>query len=69
MKKLILNIEESKYEAFLSFIQTLDYVVVSRDVEIPAWQQEEVNRRMELVAKGEMSLRPWDEARKDIFKK
>jgi hypothetical protein len=69
MKKLILNIEESKYQAFLSFIKTLDYVSVSKDDAIPGWQQEEVNRRMELIAKGEMKVRSWDEARADVFKK
>jgi hypothetical protein len=69
MKRLILNIEESKYQAFLSFIKTLDYVSVSKDYAIPGWQQEEVNRRMELIAKGEMNVRSWDEARADVFKK
>ncbi len=69
MKKLILNIEESKYQAFLSLIKTLDYVSVSKDDAIPAWQQEEVNRRMELIAKGEMNVRSWDEASKEVFKK
>lgn len=69
MKKLILNIEESKYQDFLSFIKTLDYVSVSKDDAIPMWQQEEVNKRLELVAKGEMNVRSWDEARKDVFKK
>jgi hypothetical protein len=69
MKKLILNIEESKYQAFLSFIKTLDYVSVSKDETVPGWQQEEVSRRMELIAKGEMNLRSWDEAKKEIFKK
>ncbi|MCA1761957.1 MAG: addiction module protein [Flavobacteriales bacterium] len=69
MKKLILNIEESKYRAFLSFIETLDYVSVSKNEDLPVWQQEEVKRRMDLVAKGEMKARTWDEARKDVFKK
>lgn len=31
MKKLVLNIEESKFKAFLSFIKTLDYVSVSKE--------------------------------------
>ncbi|HKL02567.1 MAG TPA: addiction module protein [Cryomorphaceae bacterium] len=69
MKKLILNIEESKYRAFLSYIETLDYVSVSKNEDLPVWQQEEVKRRMDLVAKGEMKARTWDEARKDVFKK
>lgn len=69
MKHLILHIEESKYKAFLSFIQTLDYVSISTEDEIPQWQQDEVNRRLKLVEKGEMKTRNWEEAKQDIFKK
>lgn len=68
MKQLILNIEEGKFKAFLSFIKTLDYVSVSELGEIPQWQQDEVKRRMELLAKGEMDVRSWDEAKDEIFK-
>jgi len=69
MKQIILNIEESKFKAFLSFINTLDYVSVSKEESIPAWQQQEVNRRLHLIEKGEMKTRSWDEAKKDIYKK
>jgi hypothetical protein len=69
MKKLILDIEESKYRTFLSFIKTLDYVSISKNDMIPELQQAEVNRRMELVSKGNMTVRSWDEARKELFKK
>lgn len=68
MKQIILNIEESKFKTFLSFIKTLDYVSISDD-EAPTWQQEEVNKRLQLIEKGEMKTRSWDEAKKDIFKK
>ena len=69
MKQIILNIEESKFKAFLSFIKTLDYVSVSKEEAIPALQQQEINRRLQLIEKGEMKTRSWDEAKKDIFKK
>lgn len=69
MKKLILDIEESKFKASLSFIKTLDYVSVSNEEPIPEWQQEEVNRRIELIEKGKMKARSWDEAKRDVFKK
>lgn len=69
MKKLILDIEESKFKAFLSFVKTLDYVSVSNEEPIPEWQQEEVNRRIELIEKGKMKARSWDEAKRDVFKK
>jgi hypothetical protein len=41
----------------------------STDIIIPQWQQEEVNKRLSLVEKGEMKTRSWDEAKKDIFQK
>ena len=69
MKKLILNIEESKFKAFLSFIKTLDYVSVSKEEAVPEWQQDEVNKRLDLIEKGEMKARSWDKAKEDIFKK
>ncbi len=69
MKKLVLNIEECKFKAFLSFIKTLDYVSVSKEEAIPEWQQEEVNKQLELIEKGEMKARSWDEAKMDVFKK
>jgi len=69
MKKLVLNIEESKFKAFLTFIRTLDYVSVTEEEAIPQWQQEEVNKRLDLIEKGEMKARSWDEAKLDIFKK
>lgn len=69
MKQLILNIEDSKFKAFLSFIKTLDYVSVSKEEIIPEEQQAEVAHRMQLLEKGEMKSRSWDEAKKDIFKK
>ncbi len=69
MKQLILNIEEGKFKAFLSFIKTLDYVSVSELEEIPQWQQDEVKRRMELLAKGELEVLNWDKAKDEVFKR
>ena len=49
MKQLLLNIEESKYKAFLSFIKTIDFInlVDDGDLETPKWQMDEVNNRIE----------------------
>jgi len=68
MKQITLNIADKKFKAFLEFIKTLDYVSISKEEEIPEWQQEEVKKRLDLVDKGEMKTRSWDEAEKDIFK-
>jgi len=69
MKQITLNIADKKFKAFIEFIKTLDYVSISKEEEIPQWQQEEVKERLELVDKGQMKTRSWDEAEKDIFKK
>ena len=66
--KLTLDIEDNKFKAFLEFIKTLDYVSIREDA-IPQWQQDEVARRVDLIEKGEMKTRDWEEAKTDIFKK
>jgi len=50
-------------------MKTFNSISTSKEEEIPLWQQEEVKERLELVDKGEMKTRSWDEAEKDIFKK
>ncbi|MFZ4798131.1 MAG: hypothetical protein ACOYMA_11605 [Bacteroidia bacterium] len=65
MKQIVLNIEDDKLKKFIDFIKTLDYV--SLDSNIPQNQIDEVNFRMQLVNDGEMSIRPWDEAKIDVF--
>lgn len=69
MKKITLNIEESKFKTFLSFIQTLGYVSVVEEEPVADSQQKEVQRRLELLEKGEMTSRSWEEAEKEVFKK
>jgi len=67
MKKLTLQINDENFEAFRSFIETLDYVSITEEIEIPEWQQKEVNQRLDLIDRGEMSIRSWEEAKKKIF--
>ena len=67
--KITLDIQDSRFDTFLSFIKTLDYVSIKQEDEIPQWQQDEVSRRLQLLDKGDMKIRSWDEAKKDIFKK
>lgn len=49
--KITLDIKDSKFNTFLAFIKTLDYVSVSERNEIHDWQIEEVNRRLETLKK------------------
>lgn len=67
--KVTLDIQDSRFDTFLSFIKTLDYVSINKDEAIPQWQQDEVNKRLDLINSGEMKTRSWDEAKKDIFSK
>jgi len=67
--KITLDIQDSRFDTFLSFIKTLDYVSIKQEDTIPQWQQDEVNRRLQLIDKGEMKTRSWNEAKNDIFKK
>ena len=69
MKQITLNIDETKFKAFISFIKTLDYVSVSDEIDIPIEQQQEVVRRLKLVQEGKMKTRSWSEAKQDILKR
>lgn len=65
--KITLDIQDSRFNTFLAFIKTLDYVSVKKE-EIPMWQQDEVENRLKLIEKGEMGTRNWEDAKEDIFK-
>lgn len=67
--KITLDIKDRSIRKFLELISSLEYVSVSKDQEIPQAQIDEVNRRLDLIKKGEMETRPWDEAKRDIFKR
>ncbi len=68
MKRIKIEVEDSKYEALMSFLETIDYISVSEIESIPQWQKDEVSRREQLIDSGNMSIRKWEEAQKDIFK-
>lgn len=67
--KVTLDIQDSRFDAFMNFIKTLDYVSINKEGTIPKWQQDEVDKRLKKVGKGEMKARNWDKAKEDIFKK
>lgn len=67
--KITLDIEDNRFDAFLTYIQTLDYVTINKEGVIPQWQQDEVNRRLQMINDGEMKTRSWKEAKEEIFKK
>ena len=67
--KVTLDIQDNRFDTFLEFIKTLDYVSVKEEDSIPQWQQDEVNKRLELVINDKMEIRSWYEAKEDIFRK
>lgn len=68
--KITLDIQDNRFNTFLDFIKTLDYVSIKKEEDtIPQWQQDEVNKRLDLINTGEMKTRSWDEAKKDVFKR
>ena len=67
MKKITLNVDESKLQDFLRFIEALDYVSILDETEVFEAQQLEAIKRMELIEKGEMKIRSWEEAKQNIF--
>jgi len=67
--KVTLDIQDNRFDTFLEFIKTLDYVSVKEEDAIPQWQQDEVNKRLELVINDKMEIRSWYEAKEDIFRK
>jgi hypothetical protein len=69
MKQITLNIDESKFKAFLSFVKTIDYVSVSDEIDLSLEHQQEAQRRLKLIQEGKMKTRSWEEAKQDIFKR
>lgn len=68
--KITLEIQDERFKSFIEFIQTLDYVSIKKEEEfLQQWQEEEVNRRLQLIESGEMKTRDWQVAKKEIFKK
>lgn len=68
MKQITLTVEESKFQVFLSFLKSLDYVQVSHEINIPEIHKSEVESRLKQIENGTLKTRLWEDAEKDIFK-
>lgn len=70
MKQIIIQVENSKLDAFVSLIESLDYVSISEmQDDIPEWQIQEVLRRQELVDSGRMKTYSWKEVEEQLSTK
>lgn len=65
MTQLVLNIEDDKFNTFIEFINTLDYVSV--ETTISDYQMDEVGARLHMLNDGEMKIRPWEDAKQEIM--
>ncbi|MGM0943547.1 MAG: addiction module protein [Bacteroidota bacterium] len=66
--KITIEIEESRFQTFLEFIKTLDYVSVEElSPSIPQWQINETEIRLKQIQEGKMKTRSWEEAQDELF--
>jgi len=66
--KITLDIQENRFNTFLNFIKTLDYVSVKKEDVIPQWQMDEVEKRLENHKKNPDLAMDFDTAMDDIEK-
>jgi len=64
--KITLDIQESRYNTFLAFIKTLDYVSMPSENTIPQWQKDEVMQRLEDLEKNPENAIDFDQTLNDI---
>jgi hypothetical protein len=67
--RITLDIPDNKYKFFLELVNSLDFIKIEESEAVPQWQQDEVARRLDLIEKGELKTRSYEEAKKDIFKR
>lgn len=67
MTRITLNIQDSKYSAFLEFIKTLDYVQINENEQTPAFHKEIIENRLNEL--NEEDLNQWEDVKKKLNKK
>lgn len=68
--KITLDIKDSRFQTFLSFIKTLDYVAVSNEeLSVPNWQIKEVEKRLKTLEKHPEEAIDFDKTIQNIEKK
>jgi hypothetical protein len=69
MTQVILDIEDDKLNAFITFIKTLNYVSVAKSDDIPQWQKDEVNKSIKEIDNSTIIYEDWEVTRKRLFEK
>ncbi|MBN2890676.1 MAG: addiction module protein [Bacteroidales bacterium] len=64
--QLTINIkEENKVNFILELIKSFDYIDILKD-DFTTEQKAEIDRRLDLIEKGETKLHSWDEIKNEI---
>jgi hypothetical protein len=69
MTQLVLNVEDDKFNSFIEYLKTLNYVSFVKNDEIPQWQKDEVLKNISEIKNGTAILENWDDIRKGLVKK
>lgn len=67
MTQITLNIQDSKYAAFLEFIKTLDYVQINENEETPTWHKEIIEKRLKKLKEDDLTA--WEDVKEKLNKK
>ena len=66
--KITLDIKDSRFNTFLAFIKTLDYVSVSKEQDIPNWHKDIIDQRLASYKENPDQTLDFDQAMDDIEK-
>jgi len=69
MKEITLKVPDTKLSFFMELVDQLGLEIKDDEINIPVEQQQETQRRLELVKEDKMKTRSWSEAKQDIFKR
>ncbi len=69
MTQVVLNIEDDKLNAFMTFIKTLNYISVEKEIDLTSWQIEQLDIALDEHQNGIAKYTTWEDAKKDLFAK
>lgn len=70
MTRLILDVDEDRYNELVNYLKSLDYVSIStEDYDVPEWQSDELKRRSQLIKDKKASYKSWESVKSNLKKK
>ncbi|TRW25117.1 hypothetical protein FMM05_07345 [Flavobacterium zepuense] len=69
--KIVLSLDENneKAKAFLNFIQTLDFIRLEKNDDLPQWQKDRLDVYLEEHQNGTAEYTDWNSVKKTLFDK